>query len=149
MNGQNRQQDWGYTKSPRPPRQNPYDGEWNQTPADIAQEPWPPHPQGPPQYWQTGYQPQNPSQYQAQLRLPRGMAIASLVLGLLALFLAPFITGVLAVILGGVSIGRCNRGEAAGKGLAIAGVVIGIVSIVGWLALIAFLGPQLPDLGGN
>lgn len=146
MNGTNRQPDLDCADSPS--QQDPCGGDWNQT-GPYARGPWPPYAQAQPQYPQAGYQPYNPYYYQTQYALPKGMAIASLVLGLLALFLAPFITGALAVILGGVSIGRCNRGEAAGKGMAIAGVIIGIISIVGWLALIAAFGPEMASFGGK
>jgi hypothetical protein len=62
------------------------------------------------------------------------MATASLVLGILGLFLP--ILGVLALIFGGIGISKANQG-ATGKGLAIAGLVLGII---GTLVLLYMLG---------
>jgi hypothetical protein len=67
-------------------------------------------------------------------RSSNGMATASLVLGILGFFLP--ILSILALIFGGIGISKANQG-AAGKGLAIAGLVLGIV---GTLALLYVLG---------
>lgn len=53
-----------------------------------------------------------------------GMAIASLVLGILGLFLPGL--GILALIFGGIGISKANQG-AGGKGMAVAGLVLGIL----------------------
>jgi hypothetical protein len=78
-----------------------------------------------------------------------GFAIASMVLGIFAVvsmctwhfsvFALP--CSVLALIFGYVAKGKANRGEAGGKGMAIAGIVMGFVhlGIVG-LVLLAVLG---------
>lgn len=70
--------------------------------------------------------------------LPKGLAVASLVLGILGVltswFLLGGLLGLVAVILGGVTLGKVKRGEADGKGLAIGGIVTGAVAMV--LALI-------------
>lgn len=57
------------------------------------------------------------------------MGIASLVLGILGLFVCPIILAVLAIIFGAIGISRANRGEATNKGVATAGLVIGIIGI--------------------
>lgn len=57
-------------------------------------------------------------------RPTNGMATASLVLGILGMFLP--ILGVLALIFGSIGISKANEG-AGGKGLAIAGLVLGIL----------------------
>jgi len=69
-----------------------------------------------------------------------GLAIASLVTGVLSF-------SIVAVILGHVAISQINRTREEGRGLAIAGLVLGYVGIVGWivfwagfLALIAVSG---------
>jgi hypothetical protein len=62
------------------------------------------------------------------------MATASLVLGILG-FLLPLLS-ILALIFGGIGISRANQG-ATGKGLAVAGLVLGIL---GTLALVYMLG---------
>jgi len=52
-----------------------------------------------------------------------GMAIASLVLSLLGCSL-------LGVIFGGIAISQINKGQGTGKGLAIAGLIIGAIGFV-------------------
>ncbi|MFO8013372.1 MAG: DUF4190 domain-containing protein [Phycisphaerae bacterium] len=67
-----------------------------------------------------------------------GMAIASFVLSLCGFFCAGMILGTLAVIFGGVALSKINGDpQLGGKGLAIAGLVIGIVDLAGWIALLA------------
>jgi hypothetical protein len=52
-----------------------------------------------------------------------GMAIASLVLSLVGCSL-------LAIIFGGIAMSQINKGNGTGKGLAIAGLVIGILGLI-------------------
>ena len=63
-------------------------------------------------------------------RKTSGAAIASLVFGILGC--VPFITGLLAVILGIVGIGKTKDPRYSGRGLAIAGLILGLLSIVLW-----------------
>jgi uncharacterized membrane protein len=65
-----------------------------------------------------------------------GFAVASLVLGCLFCLL---ITGILAVIFGNVALGQIQRSQGAqrGRGLAIAGIVLGWVAIA-IIAALAF-----------
>jgi hypothetical protein len=63
-------------------------------------------------------------------RRSNGPAIASLILGLL--FCVPWLTGLLAIGLGIVGIRKARDPAVSGKGLAIAGLVLGIVNVVGW-----------------
>jgi hypothetical protein len=70
-----------------------------------------------------------------------GLAVASLVCGILAIVLFfsivfPIILGILAVIFGVIGIGKANKG-ASGKGLAIAGIVCGVVGVALAIAFIA------------
>jgi hypothetical protein len=70
-----------------------------------------------------------------------GLAVASLVCGILAVVLFfsivfPIILGILAVIFGAIGIGKANAG-APGKGLAIAGIVCGVLGIAFAIAFIA------------
>ncbi len=105
--------------------------------AEAATAPAPPPPPSAPapiapqapQVQQVVYPQQVPIQ-----RPSNGMATASLVLGILGFFLP--ILSVLALIFGGIGISKANQG-AAGKGLAIAGLVLGII---GTLVLLAVLG---------
>jgi hypothetical protein len=63
-----------------------------------------------------------------------GMAVASLVLGIMFCFV---VTGILAVIFGNVALNRIDASQGAekGRGLAIAGIVLGWVGIALTLAL--------------
>ena len=58
-----------------------------------------------------------------------GLAIASLVCGIVGLVIFAFILGPLAVIFGGVGLSKANRG-AGHKGMAIAGLVLGVLDII-------------------
>ncbi|MEU6858898.1 DUF4190 domain-containing protein [Glycomyces sp. NPDC046736] len=83
-----------------------------------------------------GYPPQYgaPGPYGPQL--PKGQAIASMVLGIIAVaflcipyaggFIA-LVCGIIAAILGGISMKKINAGVAGGKGQAITGLVLGII----------------------
>ncbi|MFG2130944.1 DUF4190 domain-containing protein [Streptomyces sp. NPDC048751] len=64
-----------------------------------------------------------------------GMAIASLVCGIVGLFLLNIVLGPLAIVFGAVA-----RRQAAGRnggGMAKAGIILGIVDVVLWLVLLA------------
>lgn len=70
------------------------------------------------------------------------LAIASLVLGLTGMTLLPFMGSVLAIVFGHVALRQVHnsQGKLAGKGLAIAGLVLGyLVVIPSVIALIVFL----------
>ena len=64
-----------------------------------------------------------------------GLAIASLVLGIVWIY---WIGSVLAVIFGGIALNQINasNGQQGGKGLAIAGLVLGLVGITTILGLV-------------
>lgn len=72
-----------------------------------------------------------------------GMAVASLVLGILSLLLfftivPPFILGALAVIFGALGLSKAKQG-APNKGLALAGLICGGVGILAAIAFIALV----------
>jgi hypothetical protein len=67
-----------------------------------------------------------------------GAAIASLILGILGC--VPLLTGVLAVILGMIGLGATKKPGVGGRGLAIAGLVLGLLSIVGWTGFGGIMG---------
>jgi len=75
-----------------------------------------------------------------------GLAIASMVCGILSLvfFWVPvfgFLLGIIAIIFGAVSIRQIGREpNLGGRGMAIAGLVCGIVGVAGWLIFIAWIG---------
>jgi hypothetical protein len=76
----------------------------------------------------------------AQQQRTNGFAVTALVLGLTAFCTA--VTGILAVIFGNVALGKIARsdGRETGRGMAIAGIVLGWVSIavLGVLAILWF-----------
>ncbi|MBQ9869763.1 MAG: zinc-ribbon domain-containing protein [Ruminococcus sp.] len=84
----------------------------------------------------------------AQPKQTSGLAVASLILGILALVLACFgvvgiICGILAVIMGGVALAS----KKGGKGMAIAGLVCGLIAIVPAIIVIS-IGKSLLDALG-
>jgi hypothetical protein len=87
-----------------------------------------------PGYWQqpAGYP---PGAYQQAQPATDGLAIASMVLGIVW---ALWIGSILAVIFGHVALNRIQREGKAGRGMAIAGLVLGYIG-VGTLALVIVL----------
>ncbi|WP_291279146.1 DUF4190 domain-containing protein [Galactobacter sp.] len=86
------------------------------------------------------YPPQDPYQqqdyYQPAYPQPRGKSIASLVLGLVSLvFGFTFVLPIIGVILGAIGMAK----EPAGCGMAIAGVILNLICLAGWIALIIIL----------
>jgi hypothetical protein len=71
--------------------------------------------------------------YGPQAQKTNGLAIASLVCGIVGLLLFGIILGPLAFIFGLVAMNQINKsgGAQKGKGLAIAGVVFGAIALVG------------------
>lgn len=72
----------------------------------------------PPGYWQ-------PGPYQPQRRVD-GLAIASMVLGIVWVW---WVGSILAVIFGHVALRRISREGKSGRGMAIAGLVLGYIGI--------------------
>jgi hypothetical protein len=77
-----------------------------------------------------------------------GMAIASMILGILSLpLLSAYCFGVLcaivAIVLGHVARGKAARNEAGGAGMALAGLICGYVSLALVLALVILFGAVL------
>ena len=67
----------------------------------------------------------------------RGLAIASLVCSLVGFFLFGIILGILGIVFGGCAKARMkSSGNRTGSGMATAGIVIGIIDIVGWIVFI-------------
>lgn len=99
--------------------------------------------QTPGSYGQSGYNQygngqQNFDPY-GQPQKKNGLAIAGFVLSLVSLLLNPFsLISALGIILSCVGMGQINHGQGDGKGLATAGVVIGIINtVLYWIMLIA------------
>jgi hypothetical protein len=76
--------------------------------------------------------------YRVVERKTSGLAIASLICSIVGLFGFGLIMGVLAVVFGFMAISRINDEPRfySGKGLAIAGIIIGVISFFGALLVI-------------
>lgn len=84
-----------------------------------------------PQYQQNQYQTQYQNQYQMPQKKSNGMAIASMVLGIISLllFCIPYFAipaSIVGLILGIISI----RGKKDGKGMAIAGIILSSIALL-------------------
>ncbi|MDQ2784780.1 MAG: DUF4190 domain-containing protein [Chloroflexota bacterium] len=108
------------------------------TPPPGEQQPYAPPPYGyqqpyaPPQY---GYQP-------VLVAAPSsGAATASLIFGILSYVFLPVIGAIVAVICGHVAIGqiRTSGNRVGGKGMAIAGLILGYLQIVGVVLFVIFV----------
>ncbi|GAA3702438.1 hypothetical protein GCM10022377_15110 [Zhihengliuella alba] len=83
---------------------------------------------------------QMPNAYYAPPAEPKGASITSLVLGLCSIaFGFTFVVPIAGIIFGIVGLRR----EPAGRGMAIAGLVLNSIMIVGWILLLLFLLPFL------
>tara|TARA_B110000495_G_C22849124_1_gene495141 strand:- start:223 stop:549 length:327 start_codon:yes stop_codon:yes gene_type:complete len=67
----------------------------------------------------------NPAQ-----QLPQEMAIVSLVAGILSLTMCGIFAAIPAIICGHIGMKKADRGEASGRGMAMAGMIMGYVSLV-------------------
>ena len=97
-------------------------------------------------YYQGYYQQQNQGYYQGYYQQPlkqpaHGMAIASMVLGILSIFIIPIVTGTLGIVLGGVAKSKGNK-----SGMSTAGIVCGIIGIVGWILMLMFLNELMEEI---
>ncbi|MFT5471681.1 MAG: hypothetical protein ACI8UO_006818 [Verrucomicrobiales bacterium] len=108
-----------------PPDQDPYSNWGNQQNDPYA----------PPQHHQDHQQPYAPQQ-------TNGMAIASMVLGIVGLPIGCIIVPqILAVIFGHISVNQCNqRPELGGKGMGIAGLVMGYIGLGIWVIYLLLVG---------
>lgn len=121
---------------PDPPQQQPQYGAYQGGYPPPPQGGYPPPPQGYPGY---------PGYPQAPAAPKNGLGIASLVVAIIALLsvFGGIVLGVVAVILGFLGWGRAKRGEANNGGIAVAGIVLGVLSIIEaivmiWLAVWGF-----------
>ncbi len=83
-----------------------------------------------------------------------GLAVASLLIGVVALVTAPIVVGlglgIAALAMGLVARGRVKRGEATSGGVAIAGIVLGILAtaiglVVGAILVLGFATDQFNE----
>ena len=64
------------------------------------------------------------------------MAVTAMICGILSLTGFCCFTGIPAVICGRIAMKQADRGEAGGKGMALAGVIMGIISLVGIVGVV-------------
>jgi hypothetical protein len=79
--------------------------------------------------------------------VPQGnpSAVVSLVCGILGCI--PIVTGLLAVIFGIVGLNKARNPYVSGKGMSIAGLVLGLISLIGWGAFGALVGVGWNEFG--
>jgi hypothetical protein len=79
-----------------------------------------------------------------QAKSAMGFAIVSIVCGLAGLFVFGYILGLLAIIFGGIALGRIRRNpELPGRGLAVAGMVLGLIDVILLAILMLALGASM------
>ncbi|ORM25211.1 hypothetical protein BFL43_25055 [Williamsia sp. 1135] len=119
----------GYPQQAYPPPPaygQPYDP-YGQYPAAGSYGP-PNQGFAPQQFGQPGY----PQQFPVAGQRTNGLAIAALVCGLLPFFC---VTSIIAIILGHIGLNQVKNsgGAESGEGLALAGLILGYVFVVGWV----------------
>jgi hypothetical protein len=117
----------------------------------------PPYPYQPGPY-PGGYPPPPPQPYAGYGPLPtgpkNGLGTSALVVAIIGLVFCwsvfgGVVLGVVAVVMGFVAHGRVKRGEADNGGVAIAGIVLGFISIIAGLAFIAIWVGVFNEVGGG
>lgn len=122
-----------------PYAQNPYNQpQQPQNPYNQPQQPQ--NPQDP-----FAYPPQAPYEYREQQQQKNNKATTALVCGIISLFCFGFILGIIAIV-NGVQAQNELKKTNSSSGAAIAGIVLGIIGLVGWAIAIFFLPSSLEDL---
>jgi hypothetical protein len=110
---------------------DPYNPKQPGDPYGQQQQPYgQPGPYGQQPMYGYGYPPPAPK--------PQTNAILALVLSCVGLATCG-VTAIVGVIFGHIAMGRIKRGEEDGRGMALAGVIIGYVVIAGWLLYLAII----------
>lgn len=94
-------------------------------------QPWETGPGYPTQGFPPPGYPHQPYAYPPQVPGTNGMAIAALIVSLAS-------CGPVGLILGILSLNQIKKSGEQGRGMALAGVIIGAISIVAWIAVIIF-----------
>ncbi len=93
--------------------------------------------------------------YQGPPPAPKnGLGVAALVVAIIALIgsfsvVGGILLGIVAVILGFIARGRAKSGEATNGGVALAGIILGVVSIIAGLAFIAIWVGLFKEVGAT
>lgn len=112
------------TYDPYNPKQDPY-----------GQQPGQPYGQQPGPY---GQQPMYGYGYPPPVQKPQTNAILALVLSCVGIATCG-VTAIVGVIFGHIAMARIKRGEEDGRGMALAGVIVGYVVIAGYLLYLAII----------
>lgn len=122
--------------------QYPPPGQYGQ-PGPYGQQPPPGNypPPGGPQYWQESPQ-------------RKGMAITAMIFGILAVltFWTVFVgvvCGLVALVLGAIAMMKARRGSTGGFGMALTGVITGLIAIIGSCVVGAVIWVFFKDTGGT
>ena len=76
-----------------------------------------------------------------------GLAVAALVVAIAGILLFGLITGLVAIVLGSLALGQIRDSRQSGTGLALAGVLLGVADMAGWVIFLAFFfAPPRPNL---
>jgi hypothetical protein len=124
-------------------------------PPQYPQYPQYPPPQPPGGAYPGGYPPPPPQPYSGYSTPPvapkNGLGIAALVVAIIALIsvVGGLVLGIVAVILGFLGWQKAKRGEATNGGIAIAGIVLGILSIIEAVVVIALSLWVFNEVGGT
>lgn len=128
-------------------------------PQPPGQPQYPQYPQYPPPppggAYPGSYPPPPPQPYAGYTPPPQapknGLGIAALVIAIIALIsvFGGVVLGVVAVILGFLGWQRAKRGEATNGGIAIAGIVLGILSIIEAIVVIVLTVWVFNEVGGT
>lgn len=125
---------------------------------DKPETPSSPPPPGPPPPQYGGYPggypppPQQPyPDYPPPTGPKNGLGIASLVVAIIALLsvFGGIVLGVVAVVLGFLGRGRAKRGEATNGGMAVAGIALGLLSIIEAIVFIGLAVWGFDEVGGT
>ena len=124
-------------------------------PPQYPQYPQYPPPQAPGGPYPGGYPPPPPQPYSGHAPPPvapkNGLGIAALVVAIIALIsiVGGVVLGFVAVILGFLGWQKARRGEATNGGIAIAGIVLGILSIIEAIVVIVLSVWVFNEVGGT
>ncbi|OBK71589.1 DUF4190 domain-containing protein [Mycobacterium sp. 1274761.0] len=124
-------------------------------PPHYPQYPQYPPPQPPGGAYPGSYPPPPPQPYSGYTPPPvapkNGLGLASLVVAIVALIsvFGGVVLGIVAVILGILGWQRARRGEATNGGIAIAGIVLGVLSIIEAVVVIALSVWAFNEVGGS
>jgi Domain of unknown function (DUF4190) len=87
-------------------------------------------------------QPQNAMQYAAPVMMYRpptnGLAVTSLVSGIVSWVMCPLVGGVVAVVTGHMAHGQIKTSGESGAGMATAGLVLGYIHLAAWAVFTLF-----------